>query len=318
MGTFWSKPVGDQIIGADVKKSATAGLESAFLRSILVCPVCHGELHFSPSLVRCSACSREFLQDEGGGGYNLMPDSFASEGEHLWRNRLVEMEKWYGDLVSSPRQTEDCFKQDYEPYSRILATLRGRVLDIGGGSGVVRHYLPPDTEYLVADPSHIWQSSRLACLVEQFPCLANAPNFVKAVGEFLPFPEGSFDAALSFWSLNHVDQPERVLQEVGRVLKPGGRFLIVLEDMPPALLDWPQRIIFSLGDKYNARLFVKDLLTRLRTGRWPLQADHIRIQETDLRRWSDRHFRVHRRSWIRRYLTYELRKHQIVRQQFST
>jgi hypothetical protein len=101
------------------------------------------------------------------------------------------------------------------------------------------------------------------------------------------------------------------------VLKPEGRFLIVLEDMPPALLDWPQRILFSLGDEYNARILVSDLLTRLRTGRWPLQADHIRIQETDLRRWSDRQFRVHRRSWIRRYLTYELRKRQILRQRFS-
>ena len=62
------------------------------------------------------------------------------------------------------------------------------------------------------------------------------PNFVRAVGEYLPFPDASFDAALSFWSLNHVDQPERVLQEVGRVLKPEGRFLIVLEDMSPIFM----------------------------------------------------------------------------------
>ena len=295
-----------------MKKSATAGLQSAFPRAILVCPVCQGELCFSPSLVHCSVCSCEFPQDEGGGCYNLLPNSFATEGRTLWRNRLLEMERWYGDLVSSPRQTENCFKQDYEPYSSILATFRGRVLDIGGGAGVARHYLPPATEYLVADPSLTWQSSRWSCLVGQFPCLANAPNFVRAVGEFLPFPDGSpSDAAVSFWSLNHVNQPERVLQEVGRVLKPGGRFLIVLEDMRPTLLDWPQRILFSLADKYNARILVGDLLTRLRTGRWPLQADHIRIQETDLRRWSDRQFRVHRRSWIRRYLTYELCKRQI-------
>jgi hypothetical protein len=58
----------------------------------------------------------------------------------------------------------------------------------------------------------------------------------------------------SFWSLNHVDRPERVLQEVGRVLKPEGRFLIVLEDMPPALLDWPQRTFFTLRQVQRANI----------------------------------------------------------------
>ncbi len=210
-----------------VKKSPTAELQSAFPRAILVCPVCQGELSFSASLVHCSVCCCEFPQEEGCGGYNLLPNSFASEGRTLWRSRLLEMERWYGDLVSFPRQTENCFKQDYEPYSSILATFRGRVLDVGGGAGVARHYLQPVTEYIVADPSLTWRGSQWSRVVGQFPCLANAPNFVRAVGEFLPFPDGSFDAALSFWSLNHVDQPERVLQEVGRVLKPEGRFLMV-------------------------------------------------------------------------------------------
>jgi hypothetical protein len=35
--------VGDQAIGVAVKKSATARLQSAFPRAILVCPVCQGE-----------------------------------------------------------------------------------------------------------------------------------------------------------------------------------------------------------------------------------------------------------------------------------
>jgi SAM-dependent methyltransferase len=290
--------------------SAWAAPRPPFPRAILVCPVCQGQLCFSPRLIRCSLCSREFPQEEGEGAYNLMPESFASGGNILWSNRLQEMERWYEDLMSSPAQTINCFSQDYQPFSAILASFRGHVLDLGGGTGIVRHYLPPSTEYLVADPSLTWRRSRWSSLAEQFPCLATQPNFIRAVGEYLPFPDGSFDAALSFWSLNHVDQPERVLQEVGRVLKPEGRFLIVLEDMPPVWYDWPRHILISLADRYSAKRLISDLWTRFRTGRWPLQTDHIRIQEADLRLWSHPHFTVHRRSWIHRYLAYDLRKRQ--------
>lgn len=45
------------------------------------------------------------------------------------------------------------------------------------------------------------------------------------VGELLPFPDGSFDACLSNWVLEHVEDPETHLQEVSRVLRPGGRYL---------------------------------------------------------------------------------------------
>jgi SAM-dependent methyltransferase len=155
-------------------------------------------------------------------------------------------------VISPP--TEKCFKQDYEPYSSILATFRGRVVDIGGGAGVARHYLPPATEYLVADPSLTWQSSRWSCLAGQFLCLANAPNFVRAVGEFLPFPDGSFDAALFILELEPCG-PTRAGPSRSRTrLKPEGRFLIVLEDMPPALLDWTQRTFFTLRQVQRANI----------------------------------------------------------------
>jgi ubiquinone/menaquinone biosynthesis C-methylase UbiE len=43
----------------------------------------------------------------------------------------------------------------------------------------------------------------------------------------LPFPDGSFDAALAAWMLYHVADVGRALDELARVLRPGGRLVAV-------------------------------------------------------------------------------------------
>jgi SAM-dependent methyltransferase len=44
----------------------------------------------------------------------------------------------------------------------------------------------------------------------------------------LPFADGSFDACISIVTLEHVCEPARVLNEIARVLKVGGRLLLVV------------------------------------------------------------------------------------------
>lgn len=44
----------------------------------------------------------------------------------------------------------------------------------------------------------------------------------------LPFRDGSFDACVNIVTLEHVKDPARVLREIARVLKPGGRLLLIV------------------------------------------------------------------------------------------
>ncbi len=53
-----------------------------------------------------------------------------------------------------------------------------------------------------------------------------ATAVVNAAGENLPYPAGTFDLVLSHEVLEHVQDDRRSLEEIVRVLKPGGRLIL--------------------------------------------------------------------------------------------
>jgi SAM-dependent methyltransferase len=55
---------------------------------------------------------------------------------------------------------------------------------------------------------------------------AGRAEFVEADLRSLPFDAGEFDGVVCFETLTHVDEPERVLDELRRVLKPDGVMLV--------------------------------------------------------------------------------------------
>ncbi len=228
--------------------------------------------------------------------------------EQAWGERQEQMESWYADLITAPERASRVLANDYEPFPSSLFSWPGPILDIGGGAGLVRQYLPAGTTYISLDPSVEWLRPEWTSLRKQFPCLADPFPFVRGVGESLPFGSDRFKTCLSLWSLNHARRPEQVFQEVDRVLQTGGTWFVVLEDMVPRVRDIPNRLRFALSGSYWTKAFLKSVYTVLRTGAWPLQEDHIRIRESDLHDWSSGRFDVRQRRWFGNYLAYEFRK----------
>ena len=277
------------------------------LRGVLVCPLCKGDLDLGIGEIRCARGHLRIPQTRSD-CVDLLPADLATRTAGPWSDRQVAMAQWYRDLLETPGDAAACFDKDYRAYAQLLGGLTGRVLDVGGGNGIVRHYLREQVEYILLEPELSWLDVRWSAIVDRFPCLATPPCFVRGIGEYMPFAGASFDAVLAFWSLNHAIDPRAVISEAARVVRPGGMLLLVLEDMPPR---WGDLAIAALRRKRplrTARLVGHKLRAALLGRPWPLQLDHVRLSEGELRAWTRRRFTITQRGWDDTYLTLVLER----------
>ncbi len=102
--------------------------------------------------------------------------------------------------------------------TEVAGGARGRVLEIGCGTGANFPYYPPEAAVVAAEPDPYM----LARARRRAQELGGRPMLVQAVAERLPFPDGSFDVVVATLVFCSVDDPARALAEARRVLRPGG------------------------------------------------------------------------------------------------
>ncbi len=107
---------------------------------------------------------------------------------------------------------------------RVLDPVGGRVLEIGAGTGAnLRHYGPGVEALTLTEPEPAMERRLLRHVADVRP----GAVVVRAPAEDLPFLDGSFDVVVSTLVLCGVSDQQRVLRQVRRVLRPGGRFVFV-------------------------------------------------------------------------------------------
>jgi ubiquinone/menaquinone biosynthesis C-methylase UbiE len=106
----------------------------------------------------------------------------------------------------------------------LLAEAHGRVLEIGAGTGLNAALYPTDVADLVITEPELGMRRRLARRVDR---LARPARILDAAAERLPLADSSVDTVVSTLVLCTVDDPERALREIARVLRPGGELLFI-------------------------------------------------------------------------------------------
>lgn len=144
-----------------------------------------------------------------------------------WEEGQEFFENWEKNGVGYQSGKEaylDEINADSEIYEEFLLT--GKVLDVGGLSGTVRHFLSQDSQYVCIDPFENAPSAFTSEKMEAYHCLAAPYNFVVGNAEFLPFKENSFDFIHMRSMLDHVQVPDLAILEAKRVLVDDGFLLI--------------------------------------------------------------------------------------------
>ena len=138
---------------------------------------------------------------------------------------------YYGDRVLPRVVNVACGMKANEPLrQRVCDGLRGRVVEIGFGSG---HNVPyyPDTVTGVAavEPADVgWKLAGKRLEGATVPV-----ERIGLDGQSIPLPDDSCDTALSTWTLCTIPDVATALQEVRRVLKPGGTLHFVEHGLAP-------------------------------------------------------------------------------------
>lgn len=137
----------------------------------------------------------------------------------------------------------------------------------------------------------------------------------------ISYPDGFFDAVVSFETVEHVPEPERFLNEIQRVLRPGGRLIIstpnrettcqgkdvhapfhikefTLDEMLGLLKDFREQEVFTQKMAYYHRGYKKlRLLSRYVNESW----------RNAVASWIERRFPVGTGPWVFKVLLYEFK-----------
>jgi SAM-dependent methyltransferase len=112
-------------------------------------------------------------------------------------------------------------KRLYQAICREATTISGKVLDVGCGKKPYQHVFANVSQYIgmdIENPAHDHSK-------EEIDVYYDGINF--------PFVNDTFDSVVCNQVLEHVFQSNRFLDEVGRVLRPGGNLLLTVPFMWP-------------------------------------------------------------------------------------
>lgn len=123
------------------------------------------------------------------------------------------------------------------------------MLEVGCGSGNILENFPMNFNYTGIDNS----SFAIGKAIEKYGKSRFCVNFLVANSHNIPLKNESFDFVLSMYSLEHFLDPKKSLNEMVRVLKPGGHLIILAPNLempfskPNAIRHKGRMFIFHLS-----------------------------------------------------------------------
>lgn len=95
--------------------------------------------------------------------------------------------------------------------------MSGRILDNGCGVGMYVQHLQPHAGAIIGMEYDLERAREARCV---------SPNILCGAGENIPLPDESLDVILSHEVLEHVQNDRKAVEEMTRLLRPGGRMVI--------------------------------------------------------------------------------------------
>jgi len=192
-----------------------------------------------------------------------------------WWNRTEKRinNAWYADLGARWYQATDtpiallrAEARHRNPWiadeiTRAIGTRPARVLDLGCGAGLLANYLAERGHHVVGLDTTLEN-----LLVARDHDRTGRVIYVRGDACEIPHPDASFDVVCAMDLLEHVEDPSRLVAEVGRVLAPSGVFFFHTFNRT-----WQARLVVIKGVEW----FVKNTPHDLHVHRLFLTPDEV-------------------------------------------
>jgi ubiquinone/menaquinone biosynthesis C-methylase UbiE len=135
----------------------------------------------------------------------------------------MKMSKFEKKFVNSKKHAQTNIKKIEQLFQNIdLSTIQD-VLEVGCGAGMLANYLAEKYQMKVTGTDVDAEQIELA---KEYHRGSNRLNFLPADATDLPIKDSEFDLVLSFMVMHHISNWKKAFEEIDRVLKPEGIFII--------------------------------------------------------------------------------------------
>lgn len=198
------------------------------MQKIIRCPDC-GD-NFNEDLI-CQGCGRQIFREKNY--YNLLPKELSTE-------KIAENSVFADDSPELLRFKDRIWRKligrlEIERFDREIIPLipQGVFLELAGEScwaSAIYKAVNPNS-YVIA--SDISENAIMHLSIPLAHMFADLPDMFAAIdAENLPFMDATIDCIFIEAAMHHFPNPVKMLLEVKRVLKPGGRFIAIDHSVP--------------------------------------------------------------------------------------
>jgi SAM-dependent methyltransferase len=193
------------------------------------------------------------------------------------------------------READDCepwaFSDQIHGYSQSAGL---RVLDVGCGNGYV---LGQYAKFGAAVSGVDLTQTAIDLSRTRFALAGFKGDFRLTDGERLPFDDNTFDIACSMGVLHHIEDPRPMVAEMHRVIKPGGRIILMLYYWG----SWKYHVVLRLKRLFDPRYRGKSQAEALNMNdgpECPLAKVYTKSQTLGLLNdFTGHHFELNQLSW---------------------
>jgi len=156
------------------------------------------------------------------------------------------MYKETAERVSLDPAENYVLQRSIKAYIEAAEIVNGKVLELGTGSGYgIDIIAPKANEFLTID--------KYRCdIVDRLPEGSNVKFIQSTFPPFIGIEDSSFDFVISFQVIEHIEDDTKFVQEIFRVLKPGGKFICTTPNIKMSLSRNPWHIReYTIAELFN-------------------------------------------------------------------